>query len=53
MRALETRAGCATANAVVDALAPFGITHLDVPMTPQKIWQAIQDAKTAAVSAAD
>ena len=43
----------ATANAVVDALAPFGITHLDVPMTPQKIWQAIQDAKTAAVSAAD
>lgn len=34
----------ATANAVIDALEPFGITHLDVPMTPQKVWQAIQDA---------
>ncbi|HVB64653.1 MAG TPA: xanthine dehydrogenase family protein molybdopterin-binding subunit [Nitrolancea sp.] len=30
------------ANAVMDALAPFGITHLDVPLTPQKIWNAIQ-----------
>ncbi|MGI8976062.1 MAG: xanthine dehydrogenase family protein molybdopterin-binding subunit [Thermomicrobiales bacterium] len=34
----------ATANAVIDALEPFGITHLDVPMTPQRVWQAIQDA---------
>ena len=34
----------ATANAVLDALAPFGITHLDMPLTPAKIWGAIQTA---------
>jgi carbon-monoxide dehydrogenase large subunit len=43
----------ATANAVIDALEPFGITHLDVPLTPQKIWQAIQGAKGGASQAAD
>jgi aerobic carbon-monoxide dehydrogenase large subunit len=31
----------------MDALAPFGIEHLDIPLTPQKIWQAIQRAKQA------
>jgi aerobic carbon-monoxide dehydrogenase large subunit len=31
-------------NAVVDALAPFGITHLDMPATPEKIWRAINAA---------
>ena len=31
-------------NAVVDALAPYGITHLDPPFTPEKVWRAIQDA---------
>ncbi|MBC7898322.1 MAG: molybdopterin-dependent oxidoreductase [Cytophagaceae bacterium] len=35
----------ATANAVLDALAPFGITHLDMPLTPAKIWAAIQQSK--------
>jgi carbon-monoxide dehydrogenase large subunit len=35
----------AVANAVIDALAPFGIRHLDMPLTPAKIWQAMQDAK--------
>ena len=29
-------------NAVVDALAPFGITHLDPPFTPEKVWRAMQ-----------
>ena len=29
-------------NAVVDALSPLGIKTLDMPATPQKIWQAIQ-----------
>jgi len=33
-------------NAVLDALTPLGITHLDMPLTPQRIWQAIQTAKT-------
>jgi aerobic carbon-monoxide dehydrogenase large subunit len=32
----------AVANAVIDALEPFGITHLDVPMTPERVWSAIQ-----------
>jgi aerobic carbon-monoxide dehydrogenase large subunit len=32
----------AVANAVIDALEPFGITHLDVPMTPEKVWNAMQ-----------
>jgi carbon-monoxide dehydrogenase large subunit len=31
-------------HAVLDALAPFGIAHLDMPLTPQKIWAAIQSA---------
>jgi carbon-monoxide dehydrogenase large subunit len=31
----------AIANAVMDALAPFGIRHLDMPLTPEKIWNAI------------
>jgi aerobic carbon-monoxide dehydrogenase large subunit len=29
---------------VLDALAPFGIEHLDMPLTPLKIWTAIRDA---------
>ena len=31
----------AIANAVLDALEPLGITHLDLPMTPEKVWRAI------------
>ena len=34
-------------NAVVDALAPLGITHLDMPATPEKIWRAIRAAQPA------
>jgi carbon-monoxide dehydrogenase large subunit len=34
----------AVANAVMDALSPFGITHLDMPLTPAKVWQAIRSA---------
>lgn len=34
----------AIANAVMDALAPLGVRHLDLPLTAQKVWQAIQDA---------
>lgn len=33
------------ANAVIDALSDYGIRHLVMPMTPARIWQAIQDAK--------
>ena len=35
----------AVANAVVDALSEYGIRHLEMPMTPSRIWHAIQDAK--------
>jgi carbon-monoxide dehydrogenase large subunit len=43
-------AGCAGAlpaimNAVVDALSPIGIHHIDMPATPHRIWQAIRAAK--------
>jgi aerobic carbon-monoxide dehydrogenase large subunit len=33
-------------NAVVDALKPFGVTHLDMPCTAERVWRAIQGAKT-------
>ena len=32
-------------NAVCDALAPLGITHIDKPLTPARVWAAIQKAK--------
>jgi len=35
----------AVANAVMDALSPFGIAHLDMPLTAPKVWQAIQAAR--------
>ncbi|WP_428535669.1 xanthine dehydrogenase family protein molybdopterin-binding subunit [Rhodopila sp.] len=43
-------AGCAGSlpavmNAVVDALAEFGISHIDMPATPHAVWQAIQAAR--------
>jgi carbon-monoxide dehydrogenase large subunit len=31
-------------NAVVDAVASLGVTHIDMPLRPRKVWQAIQDA---------
>ncbi|OLE36587.1 MAG: carbon monoxide dehydrogenase [Candidatus Rokubacteria bacterium 13_1_20CM_2_70_7] len=33
------------ANAVIDALAPFGVIHIDMPLTPEKIWRAVKAAK--------
>jgi aerobic carbon-monoxide dehydrogenase large subunit len=32
----------AVANAIMDALAPLGIRHLDLPLTAEKIWRAMQ-----------
>jgi carbon-monoxide dehydrogenase large subunit len=32
----------AVLNAVVDALAPFGVTHMDMPCTPARVWEAMQ-----------
>lgn len=44
-------AGCVGAmpalmNAIVDALRPAGVRTLDMPATPQRIWRALQEAKT-------
>jgi carbon-monoxide dehydrogenase large subunit len=36
-----TPALAAVANAVVDALAEFGVEHLDMPLTPERVWRAI------------
>lgn len=33
----------AIANAVIDALSPLGILHLDMPFTPERVWRAIHD----------
>ena len=33
-------------NAAVDALAPLGITHIEMPLTAEKLWRAIRDART-------
>ena len=32
-------------NAVMDALRPLGITRIDMPLTPEKVWRAIQNAR--------
>jgi aerobic carbon-monoxide dehydrogenase large subunit len=32
----------AIVNAVIDALAPFGVQHIDMPCTPSRVWEAIQ-----------
>lgn len=41
----------AVVNAVIDALSPFGIDHLDMPLTPLKVWLALQSGKTASSTA--
>ena len=38
----------AVANAVMHALAPLGIHHVELPLTPSRIWQAIRDARKTA-----
>jgi carbon-monoxide dehydrogenase large subunit len=50
-------AGCAGSltsimNAVMDALADRGIRHVDMPLTPYRIWQALQTAGDAAAGRA-
>jgi len=40
-------APAAVMNAVLDALRPLGVLHLDMPATPSRVWQAIQVARRA------
>ena len=42
----------AVQNAVIDALSPYGVRHLDMPLTPQRVWQAIERGRTSARSRA-
>ena len=35
----------AIVNAVLDALAPLGVEHVDLPMTPETVWRAIHEAR--------
>jgi carbon-monoxide dehydrogenase large subunit len=44
------QAGCIAApqtiiNAILDALSPLGIEHIDMPATPERIWRAIRNAR--------
>jgi carbon-monoxide dehydrogenase large subunit len=39
----------ALVNAVHDALAPLGVRHLDMPLTPGRLWRAIREAKERSV----
>jgi carbon-monoxide dehydrogenase large subunit len=32
-------------NAIVDALKDYGVTHIDMPATPHRVWTAIREAK--------
>jgi carbon-monoxide dehydrogenase large subunit len=36
----------AVQNAIVDAVAHFGVRHIDMPCTPERVWRAIQEAHT-------
>ena len=38
---------CVIVNAVLDALSEYGITEIDMPLTPEKVWRAIRDAEKA------
>jgi aerobic carbon-monoxide dehydrogenase large subunit len=44
------QAGCIAApqtivNAILDALAPIGVEHIDMPATPERVWRAIRSAR--------
>jgi carbon-monoxide dehydrogenase large subunit len=46
------QAGCIAApqtiiNAIVDALSPLGIDHIDMPATPERVWRAIRAARSS------
>jgi aerobic carbon-monoxide dehydrogenase large subunit len=32
-------------NAVIDALSPLGVRHIDMPLTPEAVWRAIQGVR--------
>jgi carbon-monoxide dehydrogenase large subunit len=40
----------AVQNAVVDALRPLGVRHLDLPCSPQRVWAAVRDARAGVLA---
>jgi carbon-monoxide dehydrogenase large subunit len=39
-------------NAVVDALKDYGVTHLEMPVTPERVWRAMRETDKVASEAA-
>ncbi len=33
-------------NAVIDALSPFGVRHIEMPLNGERVWRALQEART-------
>ncbi|MDQ3543879.1 MAG: xanthine dehydrogenase family protein molybdopterin-binding subunit, partial [Actinomycetota bacterium] len=38
-------------NAVIDALAHLGVRHIDLPCTPERVWQTVRDAERGRLAA--
>jgi aerobic carbon-monoxide dehydrogenase large subunit len=38
----------AIVNAVIDALRPLGVTYIDMPLSPMRVWETIQEANGGA-----
>jgi len=34
-------------NAIVDALSDFGVTHIEMPATPERVWQSIRSGQAS------
>jgi aerobic carbon-monoxide dehydrogenase large subunit len=34
-------------NAIVDALGELGVEHIEMPATPERVWQAIRSARSS------
>jgi carbon-monoxide dehydrogenase large subunit len=43
-----TPAFAAVINAIVDALSPLGVRDIEMPATPQRVWRAIEEARSRA-----
>ena len=41
----------AAINAIIDALSPLGVTHIDMPATPERVWRAIRAAEKGEAAA--
>jgi carbon-monoxide dehydrogenase large subunit len=40
----------AVQNAVVDALRPLGVRHVDLPCTPERVWRTVRDARAGSLA---